>query len=152
MLFRCYSRAPSDGDGCASSSSLGPRQSLNIGINTQKPQNTPPSGDLIFCRFSFPPSLCIIKSRRIAKSLRWGKKKQKSRKRREREDEGRKMKSLKKRNLLFASRFIVEDLKKGREKVEKGRRVERRRKSLEGKDGMTKYQMMKVAAVCKSSK
>jgi hypothetical protein len=84
--------------------------------------------------------------------LRWGKKRSRKVGKEEREDEGRKMKSLKKRNLLFASRFIVEDLKKGREKVEKGRRVERRRKSLEGKDGMTKYQMMKVAAVCESAK
>lgn len=63
MLFRCYSW-----------------ESFHSKVNVSKefaransldtnPQ-TLPSGDLIFCRFSFPLSLCIIKSRRIVNGVR----------------------------------------------------------------------------------
>lgn len=64
MLFRCYSWGPSSGEVRTTGIALSVAQRENP--SRQQPQ-TLPSGDLIFCRFSFPPSLCIIKSRRIVR-------------------------------------------------------------------------------------
>jgi hypothetical protein len=72
MLFRCFSWEHSDDEVIANDIA---KESFALNCSQlDANRKTFPSGDLIFCRFSFSRSLCIIKSRRIVsrgKRNRW---------------------------------------------------------------------------------